>query len=100
MTWKALALRALGAGLLAGCASVRTTPDIYRTERPEALTGIPCNLPLRQFNLKVTRTLTAGPDTTAPLAESKLEFDVTVAPSPCWWPESAMWSTTAGCTAW
>jgi hypothetical protein len=57
----ALGVFAISAG---GCTtSLSTEPDVYRTATPtSALKGIPYSLPMQQYDVTVTRTLTACPE--------------------------------------
>jgi len=70
-------------GLVCGCTSVKTLPDVHRSARNQALTGMPYSLPMRQFGLQITRTLTQCDDDTATTpADRIIKFDVKVVADP------------------
>lgn len=78
-----IVLLLVATGLACGCTSVETLPDVHRSARNQALTGMPYSLPMRQFGLQVTRTLTqCDNDAATTPAQRIIKFDVKVVADP------------------
>lgn len=77
---------ALAAALLAcgGCTSIKTLPDVTRVDRGRAMEGIPYILPMRQYAIKVERTLKTcpNPEPGKDKDEAELKFDIKVTAEP------------------